>query len=395
MNILFVTQFRIDANRGGVQRVTESLSREFARRPGTKVYYLSLGAGKDEVIDNIPQFYIANPRSIEAPENVSYLRKLISDREINVIINQAGIYPKPLQLLKSSIDDQVKLVSVHHNCISCLQKNYENIIREHYKGSKIFKLIDNPVGWRVMKYYNRVKYGRYFTSAMKKSDKLVLLSHRFVPELSDYNVTPVHGRVEAIPNPAPFAVVDGVEAKKQNRLLFVGRLNYQQKRANLLIDIWKQLYLKFPDWSLDVVGDGPKKDELVRNAEREGLQRITFHGFQDPKPFLEKAKIFCLTSAFEGYGMVLVEAQAYGVVPVSFNCFSALPDIIQSGTNGIIVRKFDLNQYISELHQLMEDENGRKQMARHAQVSVKEFEVSKVADVWLKLFEDLNSGKRD
>lgn len=65
-----------------------------------------------------------------------------------------------------------------------------------------------------------------------------------------------------------------------------------------------------PDWHLDIVGDGPDAAALKELAERLRLSNVSFEGFRNPAPYYRRASIFCMTSTFEGFGLVLPEAHA-------------------------------------------------------------------------------------
>ena len=233
---------------------------------------------------------------------------------------------------------------------------------------------------------NKTKYGGFFTNAIAKSDKFILLSETFIPELKTYINTWNKDKVTAIYNPVPFAVQPQAMLQKENRILFVGRVEYSQKQCELLLPIWESVSKKFPDWHFDIVGGGSKLQELIAKAKDSNLKNIHFHGFCDPKPFLTKAKIFCMTSTFEGFPMVLVEAQAYGVVPIAFSSFSSLSSIIQDGDNGFTVTPFNIEQYIDKLYHIMNNETTRFQMATQAQKSVKRFLPVTIAEDWIQLF---------
>ena len=96
-----------------------------------------------------------------------------------------------------------------------------------------------------------------------------------------------------------------------------------------------------------------------------------------------------MVSAFEGFGMVLVEAQAYAVVPFAFNCFSAIHDIIKNNDDGVIIELFDLNDYALKLSELIKNEPLRKVMASNAQKAVKKYDVKKIVNNWVSLFESI------
>lgn len=390
-NILFLSYYPF-AGEGGVGRVTEVLTKEFLHR-GFGITYLALCAGKECITNDVTQHFVPDADNICCKENINFVSTLINTLSIDVIINQAGGKKDVINFLKK-VHVTTPILSVHHNCVKCLQENYQHVLTESFKTKILFKLIDHPIGWFFLNYYHLLKQGHLFKRTILTSDKLVLLSDTFLAEMKMYVPNVPDRSITAIPNPASFPVVEGIEAKKENRLVFVGRLFYQQKRADLLIELWKQIYRDFPDWHFDIVGDGKDRLELEKRARALNLERIYFHGFQDPRPYLEKAKFFCMTSAFEGFGMVLVEAQAYGVVPFAFNCFSALPDIIQSGDNGFVFPKFDMVQYTDTLKQLMTNEVLRQQLAKNCLASVAKFDPAHIGDRWENLFNELKQKRK-
>jgi glycosyltransferase involved in cell wall biosynthesis len=88
--------------------------------------------------------------------------------------------------------------------------------------------------------------------------------------------------------------------------------------------------------------------------------------------------------------MVLVEAQAYGVVPIAFDSFSSLSSIIQDGYSGIVVKPFDLENYIEKLIDLMGNQSKIIKIGLQGQESVKKFLPTSVVQEWLSLFNSLN-----
>lgn len=384
--ILFTCDFPFKDG-GGVGRVTEVLAAEFMRR-GDSVAFLALCRGQQSAHNGVTQYFLPNGGKKDDKINLQYVAQLLQELEIDVVINQAGTKVEVLDFL-SRLRSSALILSVHHNCVACLRDNYRHIITENFKNHPLFRLVNHAMGWSLLDRYHLLKQGKIFRKAINVSDRLVLLSEVFVPEVETYVSAYPERKVIGIPNPAPFNAVEGVEKMKQNRLLYVGRINYQQKRVDLLLDLWDRLYRDFPHWHFDIVGDGPDLDDLKRRARQERLEKVHFHGHQDPRPYLEKAKFFCMTSAFEGYGMVLVEAHAYGVVPFAFDCFSAMEDIIQSGQNGFVFPKFDMDQYVNMLKFMMVDEEKRMRMAGNAQVSVKKNAPTRVADKWLVVIDEV------
>lgn len=384
IHVLFVASFPIYENKGGVQRVTATLAKAF-KKIQIEVTFFSLQKGELLVLDGFENHFLPNALGLDNAENQAYFKDFLLRNNIHFVINQAGIFPDTLNFIKKNLPLGVKLFTVHHNCISCLQENYRNIIKGGIYG-RLGAVLDFPWFWNLLMQRNKAKYGRYFKNAIAQSDQFILLSESFIPELKTYINSWPEDKVTAIYNPAPFAIQPEAMHQKGNRILYVGRIEYSQKQCDLLLPIWEKVSKQFPDWHFDIVGDGSKLQELVAKAKEGKVERMHFHGFCDPMPFLTNAKVLCMTSSFEGYGMVLVEAQAYGVVPIAFNSFSSLSSIIQEGKTGVTVTPFDVTEYIDKLSHLMREESLRFQMAAQAQDSVKKFMPATIALDWLSLF---------
>jgi hypothetical protein len=161
MNILFIAQFKIDQHKGGVQRVTATLAKEFIHQ-GYNVDYLSFSKGKEEKMEGVSQYYIPNAGTLLANENVEYIKTLVREKDIQIVINQAGIYAGPFELIKKALPPAVRLYSVHHNCITCMQANYRDRFLAKSGVYRILKYIDFPLVWRFLRAYNQKKYELYY-----------------------------------------------------------------------------------------------------------------------------------------------------------------------------------------------------------------------------------------
>ena len=96
-----------------------------------------------------------------------------------------------------------------------------------------------------------------------------------------------------------------------------------------------------------------------------------------------------MTSAYEGWGITLTESQQFGVVPVVFNSYASLPDVVTDGESGVIVRDRDNAAFAEALTALMMDETRRCAMARAAVKDARRYESAKVCARWISLFESL------
>ncbi|MGK7390765.1 MAG: glycosyltransferase [Candidatus Cyclobacteriaceae bacterium M2_1C_046] len=384
INILFIAQFPIVPEEGGVQRVTFTLAEEFQKR-GYSVWFLTLQkkpvnkAGTDN-----RQLYLLDDK-INSIKNKEFVLELIKKKQITVIFNQGGIYKHVTDFVEPLHKKGIRVFTVHHNCVSCLNKRYREIILANKKGNYFWRIIDKPIIWKILKEINRIKYGRLFKRAINNAAGLVLLSRSFISELEHYGVSP-DNRIKAIYNPAPFKPDINALEEKENRILYVGRLRIGQKRVDRLLRIWHQLHTEFSEWEFDVVGDGVERKQMEDYVSKHKLNRISFYGFTDPRPFFRKAKFFTLTSDFEGYGMVLVEAQAYGVIPLAFDCASVIHEVIADQISGVIVKNFNESMYVDKIRQLIKNDFQREKMALAGIKHITSFNIEIIVNEWEKLF---------
>ena len=98
-----------------------------------------------------------------------------------------------------------------------------------------------------------------------------------------------------------------------------------------------------------------------------GLKKVHFYGNKNPIEYYKRAKILCMTSAYEGFPLVLAEAQTFGTIPIAFNSFASITDIIKDGDNGLLIEPFNISKYASILSELMENEEKIYSISRECQ----------------------------
>ena len=196
-------------------------------------------------------------------------------------------------------------------------------------------------------------------------------------------------RVSVIYNPVtikPQRVVD----YSVRRAMAVGRLD-RQKGFDTLIAAWKKVVARYPDWQLDIYGDGPQKEELQRLIAAEGLQQSVFlHGrTDDVASEYARHSLFVLSSRYEGFGLVLVEAGICGLPLVSFDCQQGPAEIITS-ENGILVRPVsDSYALATAICKLTGDAALRRNMGQHALGLASRFNLDDIAGQWKKMLCDI------
>jgi glycosyltransferase involved in cell wall biosynthesis len=210
-----------------------------------------------------------------------------------------------------------------------------------------------------------------------------LLSPSFGAPFAALAGLPASGKLVCIPNPLTFDdEPDMAMLNKEKKLIYIGRFDRTQKRVDRVVTIFKALRARYPDWELQLVGDGEQRAELEQMSE--GIAAITFAGtIADPRDYLKRASILLLTSEFEGFGMVLTEALQFGVVPVAYDSYTALRDIVSDGRNGFAVAPFDQQRFIGRLDELMGNPDQLAAMGVAAMHSASRFKKTAVLPQWL------------
>ena len=235
-----------------------------------------------------------------------------------------------------------------------------------------------------------MKYHSHWKRVNDILDHIVLLSETYYEELIRFAFFP-REKVTVLPN--PFPIVDEKTYEKHNVLLFVGRIAGVHKGIQRLLNVWKEISNRLPDWQLKVVGGGKELPHWQIVAKKMQLKNIYFEGFQTPDVYYKEAKIFLMTSLYEGFPMTLVEAMQYGCVPVVFNSFAAVNDIIDDRNNGIIIQAFDDKDYINAVVDLAIDPESLDYYAEAAKVKARQFDLNIIVDKWFSLFRELKNGK--
>lgn len=221
---------------------------------------------------------------------------------------------------------------------------------------------------------------RKLDKQVKKLDTLVLLTQHDADSWSGLTKTMV------IPNSLPF-FPDKPSTCNQKQVIFVGRLN-EQKGLEYLIDTWERVHQKHNDWILQIYGDGEQRELLLHLISEARLENSVIVN-QPTKQIMDKyleSSIFLLTSRFEGFGMVLVEAMACGVPVVSFDCPWGPADIIHDEEDGFLVGYLNTVEAAEKVVQLIESPELRKEMGTRARENVQRYNRNKVMKQWIDLF---------
>ena len=253
----------------------------------------------------------------------------------------------------------------------------------HNTYAHIMRKVESSENWlrKVMTQF----YYRQTISNLRKCSKLVVLT-----EIDAQNWRRHFDNVCVIPNPVTQypEVIDDIP-KDNGRIIFVGRFNHE-KRIDRLITAFSMIADRYPDWHVDIFGDGNEKEKLLRQVDECGLvKRVVIH---EPTKAIydeyKRSEMLVLCSEHEASPLVLVEAMACGVPCVSLDCPTGPRAIIKDGETGLLAKDGDVNDLASKIEWLIVHEAERKEMGRKARV----FAASRKQDVVMGQWEKLYTG---
>ena len=242
-------------------------------------------------------------------------------------------------------------------------------------------------------YYTRKNYAkRKLIEYYEKSDALIFLSKKFKNSFMQITGLKECNKLHFISNPNTYSDITPCDnTNKENVIIFVGRLDFQ-KRVDRLLNIWKLVYKQHMDWKLIIIGDGSEKSFYENYSRKLQLDNIEFVGACDPTAYYEKAKIICLTSSHEGFGMAITEAMQYNVIPMVYHSYESVTDIIEDNVNGILVNPFSTKQFAKKLNRLIDNPQEVSRFQQNiASCDIKEkFSVERITNQLENLFHKLN-----
>lgn len=357
---------------GGVERVTVELANEWVRR-GWCVTIFAFRCDNGMLLKGLsPEVVCVMPNvGVRTKASAEILRRVLIERRVTYLINDWCLPFLTTLFLRYAC----RGLGVHHiNCCHNTPNMNNRIASAH-----------NPLVRAAVRGVTSLnQFLAYFFC-----ERYVLLSESFKPIFRRCACVPFARRLAAIGNPLTLKpVTSGEPAKKENVLLYVGRLEERQKRFSRIANLWKnRLAEAFPDWRLEVVGDGP--DRVGYEEALKDVPRVSFRGFQDPSGAYARAKILLLTSDFEGLALVLVEAMAAGCVPCALGSFAAVHDVLGKGGGVIVPTPYDEGRFAETVAALMKDDARLSQMATRAKSVAADFTVARVIDRWQELFKGL------
>ncbi|ARR01551.1 glycosyltransferase, family 1 [Campylobacter vicugnae] len=359
---------------GGRERVVANLSNELVKN--YKIYIISIfNANKNIVFDyskNIELIKLSDIKEITLPNVKNPFFKILRELARPLVRFANRIIIKIMSRRFIKLAKKIEPDFIIDNSDSFINGKFV------LKNSAVIKLIHG-------------KFDIYKNFNLDGLQNFVLLSSQ---ELDSYKTKYPNSNFYIIPNFIPN--ISNLNTNySQKVVVSIGRLS-KEKGFLRLIDIWKLIQdsKEFKDWKLHIVGDGELKEKIENKIRDLNLTNsIILKPFtKDVESEYLSASIYAMTSHFEGFGMVLIEAQSYALPTISFDIATGPRDIIENDKSGYLIEDNNLNEYATKLKTLMQDENLIAKMGAKSKEIVKsKFSKEVVMKQWMELFERIKN----
>lgn len=294
---------------------------------------------------------------------IKRLHNLINKNQVDILVGTT--YDFFLLEVLNKLRHEVKIVIETHT--------YRKFIQGDYECSNFFREL-----------FHRYRCNK-ISNIVKKADAFVTLTKGDSAEWSDIR------RCVIIPNslinkPQICKPID----KDFKRVVSVGRLE-PQKGFDMLLQAWSIVNKYHPDWHLDVYGKGSmetKLNNLCESLKLEGCVNIN-NPTNDIYEQYCSSDLCVMSSHFEGFGMVLIEAMSCGIPCISFNCPYGPSEIINDGVDGLLVEKDNVKELANGICYMIENKGIRHLMGVEAEKNVLRFSPDLIMTKWKDLFESL------
>ena len=228
-------------------------------------------------------------------------------------------------------------------------------------------------------------FDHYMIKQIKSCDKFIVLT------LDDYeewkNLIP---QIEIIPNPVSF-IPEKQSTLKEKKIISIGRLTFQ-KGFDLLISAWDIVYKRHNDWTLTIYGNGDDLKYLQNLIRTKEVKNIFIHeAVTDICNKYIESSIYVMSSRYEGFGLVLIEAMSCGLPCISFDCPHGPKEIIIHNENGILIENGNIEKMAENICFLIENEDERIKMGNKAKESTQRYQKKDIMKRWEILFNNIET----
>lgn len=395
MKICFYTDYTMSGMTGGIGRATTVLTDYFRHHFKWQVFSIFAFQADSSCIltetDGAIQLRLHDRLGIRRlSANYYKAVQFIKQNQIEIVIIQTSM--DVVARLRKALDREglqhVQVISVLHYSPGTdeFPISVSALYSDLKKGKKVIKNIAKGLTAPLFNMWEHRATVSAYRSAYKYGKRVFVLSDSYIPAYCQFAGLREQDKLVAIPNTIPFSydMNENELLGKQKTALVVGRMVDFPKRISTILKMWKEIEMSptGQDWNLEIVGEGPDLNTFKTLASSLKLERCKFEGRQNPLEYYKKASIFFMASEFEGFPMTLVEAQQMGCIPIAFDSFSSLKEVITNNRNGITIKNDDIQGYVQSAISIMSNPQIRLEIAKNAIESCKVFSQEAICNRW-------------
>ena len=302
---------------------------------------------------------------------------------LNKLLNYPAKQRKHKRLLREVLIKETPDVTISMFCndvsfIAGLKEGGKKILESHFGKQKRLQYGRKGL-WRLADIWRT----RQDERLVRRFDRFVVLTEEDKAYWGD-----VPGMM-VIPNAKTYTPEKSALLENK-KVIAVGRYTHQ-KGFERLIEAWRLISDKTQGWTLDIIGDGEERGALqgLINAYDLGKSVTLVKPTTDMPAVYNAASLVAMSSRYEGLPMILVEAQAFGLPIVSFDCKCGPADVVEDGVTGYLVPEGNVKALAQRLESVMLDDDLRKRMGAAAREASERYSVERVMSQWCKLFETI------
>ena len=263
-----------------------------------------------------------------------------------------------------------------------------------------FKNMETSLMQKIKKLLYYIRNGQSYRVTQEQSiyhiaEHTILLSELFKKDYIELNAIKDNSKLIAISNPLSFNTYAGKNEieNKEKTVLIITRFEEKQKNIKSALRIWSEVTKNTNnDWKLVLAGYGNDEEMILNYAKELKLKNFEFIGkVIHTEEYFNKASLFMMTSHYEGFGITLTESLQKGCIPIAFNTYSAVRDIIVHGYNGYIIQPYDEKLYANRIIELINNKEKMMQMQYNAIASSKKFDIENIGNQWINLLKEIQN----
>lgn len=363
-------------NCGGMEKVLMTKSNYLADILGYDIHIIRVQQnGKNNFFNFSPNITFHDlDVNYNEDDNKNIIWKMICRRK------KKKIHKKRLNdlLKKLNVDICISMFDYEFDILPSINDRSKKLLEYHFcKKQKINE--EKQIIMKLLQYI-RIKI---WTNIIKKYDSFVVLTEE------DKDMWGNISNIKVIPN--PLEKLPSTYSNLNNKtIIAIGRLTYQ-KGFDRLINAWSIIANKYSDWKLIIYGDGIEKDKLQKEIADYNIEKQTYikPATKNTEDIYLNSSLLIMTSRYEGFGMVLIEALSYGIPVISFDFPCGPKDIIKDLRLGSLVENGNNHALAMEIEKWIVDFNKRINAQYIAISYVKRFELTAIMNIWKKLFQEL------